>query len=325
MEKPLISIIIPVYNVKAHIENCVYSILDQSYEKFGIILVDDGSTDGSSEICNQLSQKSSNIQVIHKENSGVSRARNTGLDAAQGEFIIFIDSDDVISQNYVEAFVEASSDAEIIIGSIEDVYVDGAGKIYRRELRKHKAPIQGILSEEYYNLIDWLRGPVAKLYRKSIIDKYNLRFDENLSVAEDQVFNFSYYRFITSYKIEEESLYQYFHYDTKVSLSTLYTEKTFSDDVFKMNIEYNFLKKYCPTNYNTIYIYQIIDLLNKYAAWENYSNIYLYYKQVKSLAILHPLVINPSLEKKKQLVVYLLQIKLYWVVVVYYLYKYNQK
>ena len=324
MEQPLVSIIIPVYNAKAHLEACVQSILDQSYQQFELLLIDDGSSDGSSGLCDELSQKSEKIRVIHKENGGVSTARNRGLEEARGEFIIFVDCDDVISQNYVESFIESSGDADLVIGSIEDVYVDGTGKTYKTDLRIHKAPKKGVLAEEYYDLIDWIRGPVAKLYRKAIIDEYHLRFDEDLSVAEDQVFNFSYYRFITSYKIEERGLYQYFHYDTKISLSTLYTEKTFSDDMFKMDIEYAFLKEYCPNSYNTIYIHQVIGLLNKYTALQGDSSASSYYDRVKRLATLHPLVIDPSLGKKKQLIVRLLQIKLYWAVVVYYRYKNRQ-
>ena len=89
MEQPLVSIIIPVYNAKVHLEACVQSILDQSYKNFELLLIDDGSSDGSSELCDELSQKSEKIRVIHKENGGVSTARNRGLEEACGEFIIF--------------------------------------------------------------------------------------------------------------------------------------------------------------------------------------------------------------------------------------------
>ena len=323
MKKSLISIIVPVYNSKAHLECCVTSILNQSYKQFELLLIDDGSTDGSSELCDELLQKSEKIRVIHKENGGVSTARNRGLEEARGDYIIFIDSDDMISEKYVEAFMNVSQDADLIIGSIEDVYTDERGSIYKKELRKHKAPLQGNLSEQYYNLIDWLRGPVAKLYRKDIIDEHHLRFDENLSVAEDQVFNFSYYRYVISYKIEEEGLYQYFHYNTKISLSNLYTEKTFSDDLLKMNIEYEFLRAYCPNNYNTIYTHQVIGLLNKYTKLEDDSSVISYYKRIKRITQLHPLVIDKSLGLKKQLIIYLLLMKLYWIVIIYYRYKYR--
>ena len=106
MKQPLVSIIIPVYNAKAHLEACVQSILDQSYQQFELLLIDDGSSDGSSGLCDELSQKSEKIRVIYKENGGVSTARNRGLEEARGEFIIFVDCDDVISQNYVESFIE---------------------------------------------------------------------------------------------------------------------------------------------------------------------------------------------------------------------------
>ena len=117
MEQPLVSIIIPVYNAKAHLEACVQSILDQSYKNFELLLINDGSSDGSSELCDELSQKErKKYGVIHKENGGVSTARNRGLEEACGEFIIFVDCDDVISQDYVESFIESSRDADLVIG-----------------------------------------------------------------------------------------------------------------------------------------------------------------------------------------------------------------
>ena len=91
-----------------------------------------------------------------------------------------------------------------------------------------------------------------------------------------------------------------------------------------MDIEYTFLKEYCPNSYNMIYIHQVIGLLNKYTALQGDSRASSYYDRVKRLATLHPLVVDPSLGKKKQLIVRLLQMKLYWVVVVYYRYKNRQ-
>ena len=92
-----ISIIIPVYNVEKYLRECLDSILAQSYKDFEIILADDGSTDSSGNICDEYSMKYENIKVLHKNNNGLSSARNAGLDIAQGEYILFIDSDDVVS------------------------------------------------------------------------------------------------------------------------------------------------------------------------------------------------------------------------------------
>ena len=101
MKKSLISIIVPVYNSKGQLVCCVTCSLKQSYKQFELLLIDDGSTDGSSELCDELLQKSEKIRVIHKENGGVSTARNRGLEEAHGDYIIFIDSDDMISEKYV--------------------------------------------------------------------------------------------------------------------------------------------------------------------------------------------------------------------------------
>ena len=92
----LISIIVPVYNVKLYLERCVKSICNQTYLNLQIILVDDGSTDGSGQVCDNLAEQDSRIVVVHKQNGGLSDARNAGLDIAQGEYIGFVDSDDFI-------------------------------------------------------------------------------------------------------------------------------------------------------------------------------------------------------------------------------------
>ena len=99
-EKPLVSIIVPVYNVKDYLNECVESIVNQSYTALEIILVDDGSTDGSAEICDNWLKRDSRIRVIHKENGGLSDARNAGMSIATGEYVGFVDGDDKIPPIY---------------------------------------------------------------------------------------------------------------------------------------------------------------------------------------------------------------------------------
>lgn len=321
IEEPLVSIIIPVYNTKPYLERCIQSVVQQTYKQLEILLIDDGSTDGAAELCDRFAEHHTNIYVVHIENRGVSIARNKGLDIARGEFILFIDSDDAVSNTYVESFINSNDDADIIIGSIEDLYIDRAGHTYKHKIRKHKAPRYGKLFDEYYNLIDWIRGPVAKLYRKHIIDEYNLRFDKNLSVAEDQVFNFNYYCYIQSYKIQEQSVYKYYHHDINNSLSTLLTEKAFLDDIFKLDLEYNFIREHYSGNFNVIYIHQLIELINKYTKFDGVHNIIFSYKRIKKLAELKPLSVNRKISRKKRIVTYLLIFKLYWIVTIYYWFK----
>ena len=108
MEKALISVIIPVYNVAEYIDRCVDSLLSQTYSNIEIILINDGSTDNSSEVCHRLGDRHSDkIKVIDQENKGVSAARNAGLDIANGEYIVFVDADDWVSNKYVEKLYTA--------------------------------------------------------------------------------------------------------------------------------------------------------------------------------------------------------------------------
>lgn len=107
MEKPLISVIIPIYNIKEYLERCVFSVCNQTYENLEIILVDDGSTDGTGELCDELAQKDARIRVFHKENGGSSTARNLGIEKAKGLYYGFVDSDDYVSENMYEMLMEA--------------------------------------------------------------------------------------------------------------------------------------------------------------------------------------------------------------------------
>lgn len=106
-EQPLISVIVPVYNVEKYLKKCVDSITSQTYKNLEILLVDDGSTDSSGQICNEFEKNDARIKVIHKKNGGLSDARNAGLDRAKGQYYAFIDSDDYIQDNTIEIMLNA--------------------------------------------------------------------------------------------------------------------------------------------------------------------------------------------------------------------------
>ena len=126
MEK--ISIIIPVYNIEKYLKKCLDSVVNQTYQNLEIILVNDGSTDNSGKICEEYKRADSRIVLIHKENEGLSMARNTGLDIASGEYIFFVDSDDYISENMLETLYNSllETQSDMAVCSIQ--YVDEAGK-----------------------------------------------------------------------------------------------------------------------------------------------------------------------------------------------------
>lgn len=114
MKSLLVSIIVPVYNGEKYIEKCILSIINQSYDNIEIILVDDGSTDSSGEICEQYAKKDYRIKVLHKENGGVSSARNNGLDICTGDYIAFVDSDDWIDRDFIECMIKYATKDNIV-------------------------------------------------------------------------------------------------------------------------------------------------------------------------------------------------------------------
>lgn len=156
-EKPLISIIVPVYNVEKYLDRCIKSILQQTFKDFELILVDDGSTDGSEAICNQYRDIDNRIKVIHKENGGLSSARNAGLDIARGMYIGFVDSDDYINNKMYEILLDEliKNDSDLSICKLVRVRDD-----YKVDNKKVK-----IVEKNYNNL-----EALEELYRSNSVD-----------------------------------------------------------------------------------------------------------------------------------------------------------
>lgn len=172
--KPFVSIIVPVYKVEAYLEECIKSILNQSYENFELILVDDGSPDQCGTICDRWASTDHRVKVIHKANGGLSDARNVGIDAAKGELITFIDSDDFISKNYLEALVikQQECQADIVQGEMTQDC---------KELGTVNSLGQEILTPEeaFRQLLQYRRVKVyacCKLYKKSLFTDSNIYY-----------------------------------------------------------------------------------------------------------------------------------------------------
>lgn len=113
MENPKISVIVPVYNVEKYLRKCVDSILSQTFTDFELLLIDDGSKDHSGEICDEYALQDDRVKVFHKENGGVSSARNLGIDVAKGEWITFVDADDYIAENLLQSLCNIDSNVDI--------------------------------------------------------------------------------------------------------------------------------------------------------------------------------------------------------------------
>lgn len=189
MSKKKVSIIIPVYNVDKYIDKSLKSICEQDYENLQIILIDDGSTDKSGEICDSYAQKDERIVVIHQENSGVSNARNNGLKMVDGELVGFIDSDDYVEPDYVSSLVKGIDNCQLsICGFYEDMEYE---KIIRtngtnRMLNQQEAMLLLLKEDEYRGYL-W-----NKLFFHNIIRENNIIFDSEIDVWEDVLFVFEY-------------------------------------------------------------------------------------------------------------------------------------
>lgn len=203
---PKISVIVPVYNTERYLSKSIDSILSQSFADFELLLINDGSKDSSGAICDQYAANDSRVKVFHKENGGVSSARNLGLDNARGEWITFVDSDDWLSEGYFDV-MNTSLSSDLVVGTISFKSNNTAINLLKDNVILRDSGYFSILEKELTNPL--LNGPVAKFFRKTIIDKFNLRFDERLCFGEDAVFVKEYLLHISSLQTSNDILYNY--------------------------------------------------------------------------------------------------------------------
>ena len=179
--KDFISIIVPVYNAEKFISKCITSILEQTYKNFELILINDGSTDNSGEICNEFKSLDKRIITIHKENSGVSDTRNLGINKAKGSHLCFIDADDYIEKEFLSNLIE-NKHADLTASGY--IRIDGMHFFPKKDFYDY-SHLQQVLSELIN--IPLLDTPWAKLFKKELIDKHNIKFDTKLKFGEDQI------------------------------------------------------------------------------------------------------------------------------------------
>ena len=167
--KPLISIIVPVYNVETYLAKCVDSILAQTYTNLEIFLVNDGSSDCCGKLCDEYAKEDKRIKVIHKKNGGLSDARNVAIDVATGEFITFIDSDDYVTDDYIMTLYSLIEKYECKVSiALYNTFVEGSkpkvvNRVYREDCQTNIKAIEEMFYQEKYDTASW-----AKLYHSSL-------------------------------------------------------------------------------------------------------------------------------------------------------------
>ena len=292
MNTPLISIIIPVYNIERYLRTCIDSILQQSFRNFELILVDDGSTDSSGAICDFYSQADSRGVSFHKKYEGVSVARNYGIDKAQSDWICFIDSDDWVEKDFLLTFSKYLSDKKTLI--YQGILFD-----YENAPQKNsplcKYPSICISINDYNQIAQFNilhnGAPVAKLFNKQILDNYHIRFIPKLSIYEDLLFVWNYLQHIEKIQLSDMVSYHYMKRNIK-SLTTkshspkqlMFVIDQLIDSIFQLNKKCNLVKSdYLKKIQIDFPIYQIINMLgcinNK-----NYNSILLYFQNKISLS-----------------------------------------
>lgn len=274
-----ISVIIPIYKVEDYLETCIESVLRQTYSNLEIILVDDGSPDHCGEICEKYAQKDKRIQIIHKENGGLSSARNAGLDVATGEYIAFIDSDDCVAETFIETLYQLclKEDAEIA----ECDFVKFSNQIKEVHREKQVEVISSFEMQARIYSDDYVRTIVVwnKLYHQNIYA--NLRFPEG-KIHEDEFT--SYKAFDTVKKkiaITNEVLYYYRSSENSIMGKKFYMKRLDALQALEERKEYYFQKQQIDLWEKTVIKYQAAFKKYYFLVKENIENPEKYLEEIK--------------------------------------------
>lgn len=221
-----ITIIVPIYQAEKFLRRCLDSVVSQIFNNFEVLLIDDGSKDGSAAICNDFCSKDFRFKYIFQENKGASAARNTGLNAALGEYICFVDADDMLEPTYLSAFIDNIGDSDVLVqGRFWHMNDEAYNKTFPFEYIKESSIEKGDLQDSLFML--YKRNQLGYLwtmmYKRSIIDENNIRFREDMKCQEDMEFITHYMEYVSSIKMLPESHYHYFFMQPKHDYTYYYT------------------------------------------------------------------------------------------------------
>ncbi len=299
----MISVIVPIYNIKQYISECIESIINQTYKDMEIILVDDGSTDGSERICDAYAKKDDRIKVIHKKNEGLVRARKTGLENATGDYIAYVDGDDWIEHDMIAKLYDALTEQKVDIamcGRFEDTG-DTKRPVYHG-LSEGRYDKQALMDIVYPNMIvngaffEWgiFPGVWDKLFRRECLEKYQMAVDDRLTMGEDAACTYPCLLNADSIYIVHECLYHY--RQSQASMVKKSGNHSYEREKFKILYE---SVKSSLTEYKHIY-----DLRKQ---WQEYLLFLMVpradslYKDIGELDYLFPF---PNVKKGSRVIIY---------------------
>jgi glycosyltransferase involved in cell wall biosynthesis len=227
----MVSIIVPVYNCKLFVSRCLESLINQTYLDLEIIVIENGSSDGTQYICDKFAEKDNRIKVLHYEKFGAAKARNIGLSLANGKYVTFVDSDDYVETNYVEHLVNSivKEDVELSVCNYNTVLIGSNGEILSRKPYDLMGGVKSSGEMLAIPVDDIDRQSICSFYEThyvwgrlfvlDIIRKNNIKFCEDLFIREDMVFMYSYSAVIKSLYVSDIAYYNYHVYHTKLHVS----------------------------------------------------------------------------------------------------------
>ena len=245
MENILVSIIIPVYKVEDYLRQCIDSVLEQNYKNKEIILVDDGSPDGSPEICDEYAEKYECVRVVHKENGGLSDARNFGLKQAKGEYVLFLDSDDYIEEGSLSKIMNSleREKVDVVFLEAKKVFQDGTTQSLGDGITADA--VRGKTQDEVLTYLStchkYPASACTKLLKKSLFDDGKLTFEKGL-LSEDIDWSFKLFLKAKTYDYCDVDYYNY-RKGREGSITNSVGSKHFSDMMYMLNKWNNESKK----------------------------------------------------------------------------------
>ena len=264
----LISIIIPVYNVEKYLCRCIDSVINQTYKNLEIILIDDGSTDNSGKICDEYVLKDNRIKVIHKQNGGVSSARNTGLDVAKGEYIGFVDSDDYIERDMYEILYNLIVNNNVKISCCNKfIFSKDKNKFIESKSFPNKAGVlsfEEILNDSKHDFYIW-----NKLFNRKLIG--NIHFNEQITLGEDLVFIYQLLQKAGNAFFYEKAKYYYYNNTQSTTRTHIFKKGHINLILFYENL-INYCKEHkLKTGYKKYKNFQIDWIIN-FLSWIRTEN-----------------------------------------------------
>lgn len=219
---PKVSIITPVYNVEKYLSRCIDSIIAQSFQDWELLLIDDGSSDNSGKICDEYAKKDLRIEVFHKQNGGVSSARNIGLDNSIGEWLMFVDADDWLNKDALQSCLNNVGDADFARFGMNVVYSQSYSVI-------DTSVDESWCYDEYFGKVVGRKTTLSVwggLYRRSLFETWNIRFNSKYALGEDWLTLYSLLKAATNIKLINRPLYNYNMMNAESAVRTLNINKS---------------------------------------------------------------------------------------------------